>query len=122
MHLDDEFTGYANLEIEFLSSEFFKISSKVDDVVYFVDSKEILLEVDQGIQQQYLYSSGIGDHLVSEFEYSEKVYQKFEQTFENDHRLLWVHLGVLALLFAALFICVKVSLIEKTDTLTKVSN
>ena len=118
MHVDDSFTNLSNAEILETKTMIKQINEKVDNIIEYVNSKGILVDIDNDVELQYKQKAELGNYLKAEYEYADKVYDAFENKFEDDYRLGYLHIGmIIALIFAALLLF-KISRIEKVKTIT----
>ena len=118
MHVDDSFTNLSNAEILETKTMIKQINEKFDNIIEYVNSKWILVDIDNDVELQYKQKAELGNYLKAEYEYADKVYDAFENKFEDDYRLGYLHIGmIIALIFAALLLF-KISRIEKVKTIT----
>lgn len=107
MHVEDSFTQYSNIEILSLSDKIANIHLRMQDLMEYVDSKRILTEVYDSVEERYKKLNGHGDLLKKELKQAEKNFQKFEIHFESDDRIYWVHVALGLLLFIVFVMCCK---------------
>lgn len=118
MHVEDLFTQLANQEIIKTKETVSKIYTAIDALLNFADSQNILEKIGDGIDSQFKQVTGLGDMLKKDLDDSEKVFDSFEITFENDYRLGYLHIGLLLILLVSSLVCVKIWRIEKVHTIT----
>jgi len=107
MHIEDSFTQYTNTEILSISEQVNRINLRLEDLSDYVDSKKILGEVYEAVEGRYKNMSSHGSLLKKDLKQAERNFKAFENHFESDARILWVHVGLGALVVLSCLMCCK---------------
>lgn len=108
MHIEDSFTQYTNIEILSIGEQVKEINLRLEDLMDYVDTKKILSEVYEAVEGRYKNLSSHGSLLKKDLKQAEKNFKSFENHFESDVRIFWVHIGLGALLVFSCLMCCKV--------------
>jgi hypothetical protein len=115
MHLEDQFTKYANSEILRISQQLKSIHDHFQKLYNYVDSKEILSAAEEAIETRYSKVTSHGSLLKKELKTAESNFKTFEKHFENDQRMLFVHVLLLVFCLATLVLCCRICCIEENS-------
>lgn len=115
MHIDDKFTKFANKEIVEVAQQLKTIHTRFESLMNFVDNKEILAPAYQSVEGRYSEMTSHGGKLKKELKQAEKNFKLFEKHYEDDKRMIILHVILAIFSFLVLVLCCKVTCVDESN-------